>query len=222
MTGRREATSGESRRILLAAAAEVIGERGYRQATFAEIADRAGISRGSIPWHFGHQEGLLATVVEQAMDDMRAQLAVTQPLNEPSITTALDNAVASLKSPQARLLITVLAEAIEDGSPLRPRYAELHAVMRDLIAQWVTVDSMPVGISREAWATTVLGALMGVHLQWRIAPEAVDLDQAAAALRSLALAGIADDDSPRTSQVAAGGNSITSPRLIETQSRASR
>ena len=197
MTGRREATSGESRRILLAAAAEVIGERGYRQATFAEIADRAGISRGSIPWHFGNKEGLLATVVEQAMDDMRAQLAVTQPLNEPSITTALDNAVASLKSPQARLLITVLAEAIEDGSPLRPRYAELHAVMRDLIAQWVTVDSMPVGISR-------------------------DLDQAAAALRSLALAGIADDDSPRTSQVAAGGNSITSPRLIETQSRASR
>ena len=197
MTGRREATSGESRRILLAAAAEVIGERGYRQATFAEIADRAGISRGSIPWHFGNKEGLLATVVEQAMDDMRAQLAVTQPLNEPSITTALDNAVASLKSPQARLLITVLAEAIEDGSPLRPRYAELHAVMRDLIAQWVTVDSMPVGISR-------------------------DLDQAAAALRSLALAGIDDDDSPRTSQVAAGGNSITSPRLIETQSRASR
>ena len=197
MTGRREATSGESRRILLAAAAEVIGERGYRQATFAEIADRAGISRGSIPWHFGNKEGLLATVVEQAMDDMRAQLAVTQPLNEPSITTALDNAVASLKSPQARLPITVLAEAIEDGSPLRPRYAELHAVMRDLIAQWVTVDSMPVGISR-------------------------DLDQAAAALRSLALAGIDDDDSPRTSQVAAGGNSITSPRLIETQSRASR
>lgn len=190
MAGRREATSGESRRLLLTAAAEVIGERGYRQATFVEIADRAGISRGSIPWHFGNKEGLLAAVVDQATDDMRARLSITQPTSTVSITQALENAVTSLKAPEARLLIAVLTEAIEAGSPLRPRYAELHATMRGLIAQWVPEDALPSGVSREAWATMVLGALMGMHLQWRIAPDAVDLDQAATELRSLVLAGL--------------------------------
>lgn len=192
MAGRREATSAESRRILIAAAAEVIAERGYRQATFAEIADRAGISRGSIPWHFGNKEGLLAAVVEQTMDDMRTRLGVAEPVTTSSVSHALDNAVASLKSPPARLLIAVLNEAIENDSPLRPRYAELQAMIRDLIAQWVTIDALPAGVSREAWATTILGALMGIHLQWRIAPDAVDFDRAAAALRSLVLAGLAD------------------------------
>jgi TetR/AcrR family transcriptional regulator, acrAB operon repressor len=192
MAGRREATSEESRRILLTAAAEVIGERGYRRATLAEIADRAGISRGSIPWHFGSKEGLLATVVEQVMDDMRARFSVAQPLDKAGIAQALDNTVESLKSPQARLLITVMSEAIEDGSPLRPRYAQLHATIRDLIAQWVATDSLPAGVSRDDWATTILGAVMGIHVQWRIAPDAVDLDEAAAALRSLVLASLVD------------------------------
>ena len=151
MAGRREATSEESRRILMAAAAEVIGERGYRKATLAEIADRAGISRGSIPWHFGNKEGLLATVVEQVMTEMRARFSVTQPLDKMGIAEALDRTIEALRSPQARLLITVMSEAIEDGSPLRPRYAELHATIRDLFAQWVTTESLPAGVSREGW-----------------------------------------------------------------------
>jgi TetR/AcrR family acrAB operon transcriptional repressor len=194
MARRREATSDESRRILMAAAAEVIGERGYRKATLAEIADRAGISRGSIPWHFGNKEGLLATVVEQVMTDMRSRFSVTTPLDRTGIAEALGSTIESLKSPQARLLITVMSEAIEDGSPLRPRYAELHATIRDLFAQWVAAESLPAGVSRKAWATTVLGAVMGIHLQWRIAPEKVDIDQAGASLRSLVLAGLADAD----------------------------
>lgn len=196
MAGRREMTSRESRRMLIAAAAEVIGERGYRQATFAEIADRAGISRGSIPWHFRNKEGLLEAVVEQVTEDMQDRFGASPSAAAPDLDEAIDTAVEYLQLPQSRMLTTVVAEAIEDGSPLQPRYKDLHALMRGWIRQWVSADQLPPGVSEDGWSTTVLGAIMGIHQQWRIAPDEVDLDQAAAALRAMAHAVLTGGGAP--------------------------
>lgn len=194
MAGRREATSQESRRILLAAAAEVIAERGYRKATLAEIGDRAGISRGSIAWHFGSKEGLLMAVVDQMREDLRAQFSVTQPLSKDEIEQRLDFVVDYSKDPLARLIITVWAEAMEVDGPLRSNYADLHATIREELARWVTPESLPAGMTPEGWATMVLGATTGISLQWFIAPERVDLVGALAALRSTLLSGLADKE----------------------------
>jgi TetR/AcrR family acrAB operon transcriptional repressor len=57
--------------------------------------------------------------------------------------------------------------------------------MRGWIRQWVGADQLPPGVTQDGWAATVLGAVMGIHQQWRIAPDEVDLDQAAAALRAM-------------------------------------
>ena len=68
MATRREHTSTESRELILTAAAELFAAKGYRQTTFADVAERSGISRGSIPWHFGSKEGLLLAVLERSVD----------------------------------------------------------------------------------------------------------------------------------------------------------
>jgi AcrR family transcriptional regulator len=74
VTTRRAQTSHESRELILAAAAELFAGKGYRQTTFVYAAMRSGISRGSIPWHFGSKEGLLLAVLERSMETFRTGL----------------------------------------------------------------------------------------------------------------------------------------------------
>lgn len=55
-----------TRHLLLEAAEEVFSHRGYAQATFQEIAERAGLSRGAIYWHFRDKSELLDAVLNRA------------------------------------------------------------------------------------------------------------------------------------------------------------
>ncbi len=57
-----------SERSLLAAAAEVIAERGIDGASLASIGERAGASRGLPNHHFGSKEALVAQVAASAQD----------------------------------------------------------------------------------------------------------------------------------------------------------
>ncbi|MEU1729023.1 helix-turn-helix domain-containing protein [Nonomuraea sp. NPDC005692] len=74
VTTRRAQTSHDSCELILAVAAELFAEKGYRQTTFGDVAMRSGISGGSIPWHFGSKEGLLLAVLERSMETFRTGL----------------------------------------------------------------------------------------------------------------------------------------------------
>jgi hypothetical protein len=65
----------ESRSISISAVAELSAEKGFCNTTFVDIAERSGISRGSIPWHFGNKAGLLKAVVEELTTNMLTDAA---------------------------------------------------------------------------------------------------------------------------------------------------
>ncbi|MGW5049527.1 TetR/AcrR family transcriptional regulator [Actinokineospora sp. NPDC004072] len=174
---RRAQTTQESRRLLITAAAELFAERGYRQTTFEDIAARSGVSRGSIPWHFGNKEGLLAAVVDDATAALRAE--ADNPV------AALDQVLARIAEltsrPSTRLFTTLAAEAAEPGSPLGKWCRELHAALRELVRAWVARAELADGLGADELSAIVLGVVMGVHQQWRTDPAAVDLDRTYAA-----------------------------------------
>ena len=62
-----EVTRRETRRKLLAAAAEVFAESGYAAATVAKIADRADVSVQSLYSSWGSKRALLRGVMEAAL-----------------------------------------------------------------------------------------------------------------------------------------------------------
>lgn len=143
MTTRREQTSHESSELILRAAAELFAEKGYRQTTFADVAERSGISRGSIPWHFGSKEGLLLAVLERSVDLIRGGL-VEEPGEraEPEEVAAgfdrlLGGADALFAQPTTKLFVTLLVEALEPGSPIHGRYVEIHNTLRDHCRRWL-------------------------------------------------------------------------------------
>ncbi len=59
----------ERRREILDAAALVFGERGYESATLAHVAERAGISPGTVQHYFGNKATLFNEVVEDRFLD---------------------------------------------------------------------------------------------------------------------------------------------------------
>ncbi|MEU4332061.1 TetR/AcrR family transcriptional regulator [Nonomuraea dietziae] len=188
MTTRREQTSNESRELILAAAAELFAEKGYRQTTFVDVAERSGISRGSIPWHFGSKEGLLLAVLERSVAMVRDSLA-EKPGEEASLEQLNRGAGMMFALPTTKLFVTLLVEAQEPDSPIRGRYVEIHNTLREHCRRWLERLPLPQGLSAEALAVTIIGAGIGVHQQWLLAPERVDPEQALAALRAL-VAGI--------------------------------
>lgn len=180
MATRRVERTQESRRLLVAAAAELFAEKGYRQTSFIDIADKAGISRGSIPWHFGSKLGLLEAVLD---DQLQALLAGLPPSDGAG--DALDQVMGFIRLPATRLFITLLAEAVEPRSPIREHYKRLHAALRQGVRARIPAHAPPAGTSPEALTVLLVGAVIGVHAQWRVAPEAVDLDAVQATIRAL-------------------------------------
>ncbi|MGW2412987.1 TetR/AcrR family transcriptional regulator [Streptomyces tubercidicus] len=200
MTTRREQTSHESSELILRAAAELFAAKGYRQTTFADVAERSGISRGSIPWHFGSKEGLLLAVLERSVDLIRAGL-VEEPGErvEPEQVAAgfdrlMGGADALFAQPTTKLFVTLLVEALEPGSPIHGRYVEIHNTLRDHCRRWLERLPLPPGLSAETLSVTLIGAGIGIHQQWLLAPERVDPKQALAALRTLVAGAVLSAD----------------------------
>ncbi|ACZ91696.1 TetR/AcrR family transcriptional regulator [Streptosporangium roseum] len=185
MTTRREQTSTESRELILTAAAQLFAEKGYRQTTFIDVAERSGISRGSIPWHFGNKEGLLLAVLEHSVEMVRAGLAEVPEEVEDGLARFEEGFSALFARPTTKLFVTLLVEALEPGSPIHGRYVEIHNTLRDHWKRWLERLPLPPGLTAEALAVTIVGAGIGIHQQWLLAPERVDAEQALAALRAM-------------------------------------
>jgi AcrR family transcriptional regulator len=65
---RQQMRSQMSTSRLLAAAAELFADRGYRQTTLAEIGERAGYSHGLVTRRFGSKQGLLIALLDHMID----------------------------------------------------------------------------------------------------------------------------------------------------------
>jgi TetR/AcrR family acrAB operon transcriptional repressor len=182
VASRRAQTSLESRGILISTAAILFAEQGFRRTTFIDIAERSGISRGSISWHFGNKDGLLKAVVEELAANM---------FGDSGPPAGIDAGIAHvddfLRRPTTRLLITLVAEAVEPHSPVHSFYAELHGTMRKWTADWVDTMTLPPGVSRDDYVTILLGTIIGLHQQWQIARDEIDLDQTLAAFKAILL-----------------------------------
>jgi AcrR family transcriptional regulator len=104
----QQARSREALRKLLTAAEQVLEEVGYEECTMAAVAERAGVSVGSIYRRFEGRDQLLAVLKERMASDLEAR-----------ILAALDAAPQSLEG-IVRAYIHTLAAAFSSGSAILP------------------------------------------------------------------------------------------------------
>ncbi|GAF46562.1 TetR/AcrR family transcriptional regulator [Rhodococcus wratislaviensis] len=93
----QQARSREALRKLMTAAEEVLADVGYDECTMAAVAERAGISVGSIYRRFEGREQLLAALKERVFADLEARIVAAvdaAPKNLDGITRAYVHAFA--------------------------------------------------------------------------------------------------------------------------------
>ncbi|MGY0499311.1 TetR/AcrR family transcriptional regulator [Nocardia sp. FBN12] len=178
----------ESRRRIMDAAEELFAERGYDRTSFVDIAERSGISRGSIPWHFKNKDGLVMAVVERAIG--RAMPQERYP-ELPSMTQVMADYADMLQQLSPRMLFMILTEAMNSTGALHEQYCDFLSQRREGLQQWFRIQR-PEGVDpavaevREAdLAAVISGAAIGIQLQWQIDPDSVDLERALNALAAL-------------------------------------
>ncbi|MCV7057362.1 TetR/AcrR family transcriptional regulator [Mycolicibacterium gilvum] len=132
------ADSEQTRRTVLAAARDIIAERGYQATTFQQIAQRAGVSRPTLHYYFATREdlydALLADVCERlgrcaaaaaGQDSLRGQLAafmaemnrlaVAEPAMMKLVVTArIDHHGARIGTGEGRGAATDIVSTVHD------------------------------------------------------------------------------------------------------------
>ena len=112
------------------------------------MAERSGISRGSIPWHFGSKEGLLLAVLEGSVGLVHASL---DDGPDPGADTGLDRMMTGLAAlfaqPTTKLFVTLLVEALEPDSQIHDRYVAIHDTLRGHCKRWLDGFAPLAGVS---------------------------------------------------------------------------
>jgi AcrR family transcriptional regulator len=124
---RRGRPPSGGREAILAAALDLLRERGASRLTTREVAKRAGVSEGSIFYHFTDRTGLLTAVIE---DGLAAVQWVHQlGGSDEGVEETLAQVAAALEAFLDRALVAMIAAQSDSG--LRTSLAD-HLLDRDM------------------------------------------------------------------------------------------
>lgn len=113
---------------MLEAAAQLFAERGYDATTTNAVADRAGVSIGTLYQYFADKDGLLLGLLDRHLDDAAtlasARLHAVPPARADAAASALVQLVAEHNSHRPQLARLLHEQALR-SPPLQARLAEL-------------------------------------------------------------------------------------------------
>ena len=170
---RRRAHPEQRRAEILAAALEVFAERGYRGASLAAVAERAGLTQQGLLHYFPNKDALLIEVLRlrdaldtRAVPDGKGGVEDLERLVRHNAT--MPGLVQSF---------TVLsAESVTDDHPAKDFFTERYAHLRAAIAQNLAESGeLPAGLSPAEAAPLLIAVMDGLQLQWLLSDERVEM-----------------------------------------------
>ncbi|RJL24266.1 TetR/AcrR family transcriptional regulator [Bailinhaonella thermotolerans] len=182
-----ERSRGRREEILLAAL-DVFAERGFRGASLAAVAERAGLSQQGLLHYFPSKERLLIGMLDlrERIDALRLLADGTAP---PRLEQITQLAEYNAGRPGVVQAFTVLsAESVTEDHPAREYFVERYARMRERVEESLRAelgDRLPGGLSPRDAAALLLAVQDGAQLQWLLDPDEVDLPGLVAAFARL-------------------------------------
>ena len=197
---KKQARAILTREALIDTASELLASKGAAGTTFDAISERSGISRGSIRFHFGSKNGLLLAVVERVFNKYESHIE-TQLIGtgeQPStIMQVLEShhQFITQNETTGRLFFVLMFEALGPNPELLPRFIELYGRLRALAAEWIdaaeasgTIDAK---VDPMVTANIMLGVFGGLHYQWHLDKEHMDMTQIYKTLNGILQNGLA-------------------------------
>jgi AcrR family transcriptional regulator len=176
------ADAERNRRRLLAAARELFRERGP-EVGVGEIAERAGVGRGTVFRNFPTKEHLIAAIAVETMDDVvqRGRELLDAPDPEPALFEFLGELVGRQQLERAVL------EAVTDEWLANPEIRAAHARLVEVLDQLLTRCQAIGEVRADIGALDVVMLIKGVcqaasafaHVDPEIAERQLDLVRSA-------------------------------------------
>jgi AcrR family transcriptional regulator len=194
-----------SRERILEAATEVFSTRGYAGAGVDRLAERSGIAKTAIYYHFGNKEGLLAAVLERAATQWIEGIhAAASQGGDP--LQRLDRALAGMRAmleerPWIYKLFQILALEVADEKPeIRATLRAILDKARDAIVAGIR-DALGVELPGAGQvASMMLSLLDGISLGLQI-DDSISLDEVFAELRRVIAFMVATRLNPQLAQL---------------------
>lgn len=139
---RRKKAPAQVRAQLLQAASDIATDHGVQAVTLEAVAERAGVTKGALQYHFVNKQGLLDALFEQTLerfeDQMETRLAADRKDARGAASRAYLHTTIDETSPAASTnVLRVLVAAMMTDPEIRERYS---TPMR----KWTRPDPLPL------------------------------------------------------------------------------
>ncbi len=194
-TNRRDDQRRETKRRLVAAAIELVAEVGWKRTTVEQIAERAGVAKGTFFVHFKTKEAIVVTLVQlqigaasAARDAVAARGgSVRERLSEATVMLG-KQAAASVELSRAVLIASL--ESREVGSATDAVFGRLFARMTEDAREGIASGELH-GADPETVASLLMASYLGATLHCASSPHAKPLVEVLRPLVDATLAALA-------------------------------
>jgi AcrR family transcriptional regulator len=154
------------------AAVELIAEQGYSGTSVEDIAERAGVAKGTIFYNFGSKEELFSQLLEFGIHRLAERLtAKVEGLHGARAVEALADGILEVVEPPPAFIQVVVAELYRTGrswqDTLELVREEAARVIREVIEEGQDHGELDPLIDARLAAGALMGAAFAVGLDWR-------------------------------------------------------
>lgn len=175
---------GEQTKVAIVAAAEqLFAESGYRGASLANIAERAGVTQSGLLHHFNSKEELLLAVLEHHGVNDDAVLLKPLSLGGSAVIGGLRDLIVdnAQNRVSVRLFAVLVAESTAVEHPghdyMRERYERLRNRLVGALSSGIDRGEIREDVDLETLASALIALMDGIQLQWIYNPD-LDMGEA--------------------------------------------
>lgn len=175
-----------NRQKIIDAATALVMERGVKGTSLADIANAAGISKGTLFYHFAAKDDLIYELTEKHFDEVtKANLKRAQQMQGSSLQEILQESLMGILHAENRgkLNLYLLQEAVIENPALKSRFADKYVEFQNTMRQFLNMVAPPMDNNRAIAVSRLLVAVLdGLIIQWLLDPDAIPVKDIAAVI----------------------------------------
>jgi len=173
----------ERKQQIIEAATAVFSEKGFYQASMADIVEASGLSKGGVYWHFKSKEAIVTAVLDQFFQSEMDELAqlLTAPLPASQKIEFMINGMvqgsADILGQYRNIWLELYAVAAREGLFREQLLQYMHQffdLFQTLIQEGIDNGEFQEVSARDT-AVITIAQFEGLILLWAIQPDEVDM-----------------------------------------------
>jgi len=202
MTGRRERNRTRQRERILRSAWDLFTDHGFDDATMADVATAAGVSRATVFNHFGSKQGLVDAQTERVLLYYQAMLdraLADEATPTPVLLRALASQMGAGIERQPRVQRSVFREiarlqvGFDEVGLTQQANEENHKRLVKLLERGLERGELSPAASPEALASAFVSLVNGTITHWLFVDTSLSLHERMREVTEIFLAGAATD-----------------------------